>query len=166
MDIVFISELKPFLAAVSEQMELYVPKKSGEYYIYVKYDSSSDKAVEFNNIRACMPVKEFLFPLCELAAVFPEPFEPEEIKPFAVFGLKDCDLRSIEILDKVFLEDEFEDPFYVARREKMFIISSDCFEPRGSCCCTLFGGQSYAEKGFDLNLVKVKTGFIFVDGSD
>jgi sulfhydrogenase subunit beta (sulfur reductase) len=166
METVFISELKPFLDAVSEQMELYVPKKSGEYYIYIKYDPSSNKAVEFNNIRACMPIKEFLFPLCELAAIFPEPFEPEEIKPFAVFGLKDCDLRSIEILDKVFLEEEFEDPFYVARREKMFIISSDCFEPQGNCCCTLFGGQSYAEKGFDLNLAKVKSGFVVEAGSD
>src|SRR4030043_486809 len=166
MATIFISELKALLNAVAEKMELYVPKKSGEYYIYVKYDSSSDKAVEFNNIRACMPVKEFLFPLCELAAIFPEPLEPEEIKPFAVFGLKDCDLRSIEILDKVFLEEEFEDPFYVARREKMFIISSDVFEPRGSCCCTLFGGQSSAEKGFDLNLTKVKNGFIAEAGSD
>src|SRR4030043_1423222 len=166
MATIFISELKALLNAVAEKMELYVPKKSGEYYIYVKYDSSPKNPVEFNNIRACMPVKEFLFPLRELAAVFPEPFEPEEVKPFAVFGLKDCDLRSIEILDKVFLEDEFEDPFYVARRNKMFIISSDCFEPRGSCCCTLFGGQSYAEKGFDLNLVKVKNGFIVEAGAD
>lgn len=128
METVFISELKPFLDAVVEQMVLYVPKKSGEHYIYIKYDPSSTKAVEFNNIRTCTPIKEFLFPLCELAAIFPEPLEPEEVKPFAVFGLKDCDLRSIEILDKVFLEEEFEDPFYVARREKMFVISSDCFE--------------------------------------
>jgi hypothetical protein len=97
--------------------------------------------VEFNNIRTCTPVKEFLFPLRELAAVFPEPFEPKEIKPFAVFGLKDCDLRSIEILDKVFTEEEFEDPFYVSRREKMFIISSDCFEPAESCFCNVLDGN-------------------------
>jgi len=74
-------------------------------------------------------------------------------------------LRSIEILDRVFLEEEFEDPFYVARREKMFIISSDCFEPGESCCCTLFGGQSYAEKGFDLNVSKIRDGFIIEAGS-
>lgn len=166
METFFINELKPFVDAVVEKMELYVPKKSGEYYVYIKYDPSSKKEIEFNNIRACTPTKEFLFPLCELACVFPEPAEPEKIKPFAVFGLKDCDLRSIEILDKVFLEDEFKDSFYVARREKMFIISSDCFEPRGSCCCTLFGGRNYAEKGFDLNLAKVKNGFIVEAGSD
>ncbi len=166
METVFISELKPLLNAVAEQMELYVPKKSGEYYVFIKYDPSSGKTAEFNNIRACTPIKEFLFPLCELAAVFPEPVEPEEIKPFAVFGLKDCDLKSIEALDKVFLEDEFRDSSYVARRENMFIISSDCFEPRQSCCCTLFGGQNYAESGFDLNIAQVKDGFVVEAGSD
>jgi len=160
METVFISKLKPFLDAVAEQMELYVPKKVGQHFIYSKYDPSAGTTVEFNNIRTCTPIKEFLFPLCELAAVFPEPVEPEEIKPFAVFGLKDCDLRSIEILDKVFLEEEFEDPFYVARREKMFIISSDCFEPGESCCCDLFGGQPFAQSGFDSNVSKIRDGFI------
>ncbi|MHC4460543.1 MAG: 4Fe-4S dicluster domain-containing protein [Planctomycetota bacterium] len=166
METVFISKLKPFLDAVAGQMELYVPKKAGEHYVYSRYNPSAGTPVEFNNIRTCMPIKEFLFPLRELAAIFPESAEPEDVKPFAVFGLKDCDLRSIEILDKVFLEEEFEDSFYVARREKMFILSSDCFEPGESCCCTLFGGQSYAEKGFDLNLAKVKNGFIVEAGSD
>jgi len=165
METVFISKLKPFLDAVAEQMELYAPKKVGDYYVFQRYDSSLEVAVEFNNIRACTPVKEFLFPLRELAAVFPEPVEPEDIKPFAIFGLKDCDLHSIEILDKVFLEAEFEDPFYVARREKMFIISSDCFDPGESCFCNVLDGKSYADSGFDLNVAQVRDGFIIEIGS-
>ncbi len=166
METAFISELEPFLDAVAEQMDLYVPRKTAEHYTYTRYDPAAGTPAELNNIRACTPIKEFLFPLCELAAVFPEPVEPEDIKPFAVFGLKDCDLRSIEILDKVFLDPDFRDSFYVARRENMFIISSDCFNPGKSCCCTLFGGKSYAEEGFDLNLAKVKDGFIIEAGSD
>ena len=166
MKTVFISKLKPFLDAIAEQMELYVPKKVGQHFVYSKYDPSAGTTVEFNNIRTCTPIKEFLFPLCELAAIFPKPLEPEDIKPFAVFGLKDCDLRSIEILDKVFLEEEFEDPFYVTRREKMFIISSDCFEPAESCCCDLFGGQPFAQSGFDLNVSKIRDGFIIETGSE
>jgi NAD-dependent dihydropyrimidine dehydrogenase PreA subunit len=165
MQTVLISELKPFLDAVAEQMDLYVPKKTGTHYVYNRYDPSADVPVEFNNIRACTPVKEFLFPLRELAAVFPEPFEPQEIKPFALFGLKDCDLRSIEVLDKVFLEEEFEDPFYVNRREKMFIISSDCFEPAQSCFCNVMDGRPFAQSGFDLNVSQVKDGFIIEVGS-
>jgi sulfhydrogenase subunit beta (sulfur reductase) len=165
MEKFFISKLKPFLDAIAGQMDLYVQKKSGQHYVFNRYDPSASKEVEFNNIRACTPVKEFLFPLRELAAVFPESLEPEDIKPFAVFGLKDCDLRSIEVLDKVFLEDEFKDPFYVARREKMFIISSDCFEPGESCFCNVMDGRPYAERGFDLNVSQVKGGFIIEAGS-
>ena len=166
MEAVFIGELKPFLDAVAEQMELYVPKKSGDYYIFNKYDPAAEAAAEFNNIRACTPVKEFLFPLREVAAVFPETVEPEDVKPFAVFGLKDCDLRSIEILDKVFAEEEFKDPSYLKRRENMFIISSDCSEPGESCFCSVFDGRPYASGGFDLNVSAVRGGFVIEVGSD
>jgi len=165
MQTVFTSKLKPFLDALAEQMDVYVPKKAGEHYVFRAYDPASKGEVEFNNIRVCTPVKEFLFPLRELAAVFPEPVEPPEVKPFAVFGLKDCDLRSIEILDKVFLEEEFKDPFYVARREKMFIISADCLDPAESCFCNLLGGRPFSEGGFDLNFSPVDSGFIVEAGS-
>ena len=166
MEAVFISKLKPLLDAVAEQMELYVPKKSGEHYIYSRYDAGAESPVDFNNIRTCMPIKEFLFPVCELAAVFPEPVGLEEIKPFAILGLKDCDLRSIEILDKVFEEEEFRDPFYAARHEKMFIISSDCFDPGESCFCNVFDGRPFVQGGFDLNVSKIRDGFIIEAGSD
>ena len=161
----FIKQLKPLLDTVAEQMELYVPKKVGEHYTYTKYDPSSETEVELNNIRPCTTVKEFLFPVCEFAAHFPEPAEPEQIKPFAVFGLKDCDVRSIEILDKVFAEEEFRDPLYLSRRENMFIISSDCFELQDSCFCHLCGGQPFAQNGYDLNVSQINNGYIIEAGS-
>jgi sulfhydrogenase subunit beta (sulfur reductase) len=165
MQTVFIGELKSLLNAVAEDMDVYVPGKAEAHYVYNRYDPAAEAPVDFNNIRTCTPIKEFLFPLRELAAVFPEPLEPKDIKPFAVFGLKACDLRSIEILDKVFLEEEFKDPFYVARRQKMFIISSDCFEPGESCFCNVLGERPFAQSGFDLNVSQVKGGFIIEVGS-
>jgi len=165
MRTLFSRELKPLLDAIAGQMDLYIPRKTGLHYVYNRYDPSDDNQVEVNNIRVCTPTKEFLFPLRELAAIFPEPLELKEIEPFAVFGLKDCDLRSIEILDKVFAEDEFEDPFYVKRREKMFIISSDCSNPAESCFCNILNGRPFAENGFDLNVSKLKAGFVVEVGS-
>ena len=141
MKAVFLRELKPLLDALAERMDLYVPRKSGPYYVFTKYDPSAGAEVDFNNIRACTPVKEFLFPLRELAAVFPEPAAPAEVEPFAVYGFKACDLRSMAILDQVFMEADFEDALYIARREKMFVISSDCGEPGGSCFCDLLAGR-------------------------
>lgn len=166
METFFISKLKPFLDAVAEEMEVYVPKKSGEHYVFSKYDSSSTSDVEFNTIRACTPVKEFLFPILELAAEYGGGSETkEEIKPFAVFGLKDCDVRSINILDKVFKEEGFEDSLYLSRRDKMFVISSDCYQPGDSCFCSLFEGQGFSREGFDMNIAKIKDGFIVETGS-
>ena len=166
MQTVFTSRLKPLLDAIAAKMELYIPDKIESHYIFRIYNPENTDEVELNNIRACTPVKEFLFPLRELAAIYPDPVELKDIKPFAVFGLKDCDLRSIEILDKVFKEDEFEDFFYIKRRENMFIISSDCFEPAQSCICNMLSGKPFSESGYDLNVSKVSNGFIVESGSE
>lgn len=40
----------------------------------------------------------------------------EDIRPFTVFGVRACDARSFEILDKVFLKEPV-DTFYASRRE-------------------------------------------------
>jgi sulfhydrogenase subunit beta (sulfur reductase) len=165
METLFTSKLEPLLDEIAKKMDLYVPKKAGEHYVFKQYDPASDSGVEFNNIRACTPVKEFLFPLLELAAILSEPTTPGEIQPFAVFGLKDCDLRSLECLDKVFLEKDFEDQLYIARREKMFIISSDCFDPGESCFCNVLDGKPYADTGFDLNVTQVPDGYVIEIGS-
>jgi sulfhydrogenase subunit beta (sulfur reductase) len=166
VETVFISKLKPLFDAVDKEMDLYAPKSTGDYYTFVKYDPSEAIEPEFNNIRITPSAKEFLFPMCELAAVFPNPASPQDIKPFAVSGLKDCDLRAIKVLDCVFKEDEFLDPSYVARREKMFIISGDCHNPADTCFCNLVGGWPFCEEGFDLNLSKIKGGFIIQAGSE
>jgi ferredoxin len=165
MEAVFISKLKPFLDAVAGEMELYVPRKRQQYYFYDRYNPDEDKTVEFNNVRTCSTVKEFLFPTCELAAVYPKAAQPEEIKPFAVFGLKNCNLCSLEILDSVFAEPEMEDASYVKRRENMLIISSDCTEPDESCFCSLFDGRPFSQRGYDLNVSEVKGGFLIEAGS-
>jgi len=155
MERAFISKLKPLLDAVAETMDLYVPRKVGGHYVCQRYDVDTQATVEWNGIRACTPVKEFLFPLRELAAIFPEPVEPKEVEPFAVFGLKACDLRSLDVLDKVFMEEDFEDPFYIARRRAMFVIASDCTEPAESCFCNILGGKPYPEAGYDLSVSEV-----------
>jgi sulfhydrogenase subunit beta (sulfur reductase) len=165
MEAVFVGKLKILLDALAEKMDVYVPAQVSKHFVFSKYDPENSREVEFNTVRACTPVKEFLFPPREVAATMQAQPQPSALKPFAVVGLKDCDLRSIAILDKVFAEDDFRDSLYVTRREKMFIVSSDCTEPAESCFCSLFSGKSFAEKGFDLNVSPIKGGFIVEIGS-
>ena len=55
-----------------------------------------------------------------------------------MFGVKPCDVRGIEVLDKVFLADPV-DTFYQARRNNGIIVSLACSEPEESCFCKAFG---------------------------
>ena len=161
----FISKLKPLLDAIAETMDVYIPAKVGEYYACRKYDPKGATEPQLNGIRMCIPVKEFLFPLREFAAVFPEPVGLKQVKPFAIFGLKACDLRSMEILDRVFMEKDFEDAFYTTRRERMFTVSSDCSAPGETCFCNILAGKPYPESSFDLNVSHVTDGFVIQGGS-
>jgi ferredoxin len=164
MKVAFVSKIKVLLDALSEQMDVYAPRKAGEHYVFGRY-KAGDAVDEMNAIRACTPVKEFLFPVREVAATYPPSTDAAEIRPFAVFGLKECDLRSLEVLDKVFTEEGFEDPLYMSRREKMFVVASDCLEAGPTCFCGLFEGNGYATEGYDLNVAKIKDGYIVESGS-
>lgn len=65
---------------------------------------------------------------------------PEELKEkdFVVFGMKACDIKGVEVLDKVFLADPV-DSFYAARRDHGIIVAMACHEPEESCFCKVFG---------------------------
>jgi sulfhydrogenase subunit beta (sulfur reductase) len=165
METAFISRLQPLVAAMAQTRDVYVPVRTGDHYSCRTYDPQRAAEPELNEIRMSAPVKELLFPLRELAAVLSASSPPPPVRPFAVFGLKACDLRSAEILDRVFLEKDFEDPFYQARREQMFVVSSDCSAPGASCFCNLLGGKPYPEGGFDLNVSRVPDGFVLQCGS-
>ncbi len=66
--------------------------------------------------------------------------EPETLRerPFVVFGMKACDVRGIEVLDRVFLTEPV-DSFYEARRAHGTIVAMACHEPEESCFCKVYG---------------------------
>ncbi|MBS3787431.1 4Fe-4S dicluster domain-containing protein, partial [Candidatus Bipolaricaulota bacterium] len=123
---------------------------------YKKWDDLGQSSVHFPKYRMETPPKVFFFPPKEEVSSFPaDKAEPERSKR-AVFGLKACDLSSFKVLDRVFLDEEFVDPFYAIRRHDTLIISSDCYEVSDTCFCNKVGGQPYPEeRGFDLNVTKM-----------
>ena len=62
----------------------------------------------------------------------------ENVEPFVLFGVRACDYRSFEILDRVFLVDPI-DTYYKAKREKGVIVTLACSRPEESCFCSAFG---------------------------
>ena len=114
--------------------------------------------------------KAFLQPARERVAVYDRQgaVEAESCPTCAdrtLLGLRGCDLKAIEYLDKVFREGEFTDPFYEARRRAEILITVDCVQPHKTCFCTALGGKPYAEEGFDLNISPLESGYLLEVGS-
>ncbi len=61
----------------------------------------------------------------------------DEKEDFVIFGVKGCDVRSFEILDRVFLVEPI-DSFYKSRREHGIIFSVACGRPSETCFCKAF----------------------------
>ena len=55
-----------------------------------------------------------------------------------MFGMKACDIKGVEVLDRVFLSDPI-DTFYAARRDHGTIVALACHEPEETCFCKVFG---------------------------
>ena len=83
----------------------------------------------------------------------------------AVLGVRSCDLAALRILDRVLLEDRYQDPRYAARRERLFLIAVNCTDPSGTCFCTSCGGGPKAEDGYDLALTELHQGFYVEAGT-
>jgi len=115
--------------------------------------------------------KSFLQPAKERVAAYGSKGSHEEAScptcdERVLIGLRGCDLKAIEYMDKVFREGDFKDPFYEARRRAEILITVDCTRVHENCFCTALGGQPYAEAGFDLNVTPLSDGYLLEVGSE
>lgn len=146
---------QPFLLKLTEGNEVFV--QSGNH---MQRFGVEDKEIPmFGNIRAIEPMKHFFFKSKEKVAVFDELME-KELSPQVILGARRCDVKAMEVYDKMFLEGEYIDPFYKELREKTSIISVDCEEPAESCFCNVTGLKPWNEEAVDLNITRIKRGYI------
>lgn len=73
----------------------------------------------------------------------------------AFIGVRACELHAIEIQDKVFVDGDYSDPDYKARREAAFIVAVNCGTAGGTCFCASMGTGPRANDGFDLSLTEL-----------
>lgn len=137
------TDLAALLKYIGENQPLYVPGRVSGQTNYVRYDNNTD--VDLDTLKTVKSAKEAFFPQSETLytvktedgkyRVSQQELQNEE---FVLFGVKGCDMKGIEVLDKVFLSDPV-DTFYKARREKGTIVTLACGEPEESCFCKVFG---------------------------
>ena len=82
--------------------------------------------------------------------------EPEPEAPaFAFFGIRSCDLASLDVLDRVFLDPTATDPTYAARRSDVFTVAVACGHPASTCFCASMETGPSPRAGYDLALTEL-----------
>ena len=137
------SELNQLFAAIADINQLYIPADDAKRQTqFTRWAEGLTLSQKLNTVRSA---KDLFFPQVENLVNFKMSGKKIEVienrdttAPFTVFGVRACDCRSFDILDRVFLE-EPADTYYQTRRENGTVITLACSKPAETCFCSTFG---------------------------
>ena len=135
--------LSALFQMIAGEKELYLPVNNNGQVNFAAWTENAN--VDLDTLKSVKSPKDAFFPQSEnLYTVRKEDkklkIDPEALKDqdFVVFGMKACDVKGVEVLDKVFLADPV-DTYYAARRKHGTIVAMACHEPEETCFCKVFG---------------------------
>lgn len=137
-----LDKLDMLFGTIASANTLYLPVDTSAGAKFEKWENGKKLSDSLNTVRSA---KDFFFPQTENLMDFKVEGKNIEVidtrsecEDFVVFGVRACDVRSFEVLDRVFLA-EPEDSYYKNRREHGVIMSVACTKPVETCFCGTFG---------------------------
>ena len=138
-----LEALPQFLNKISDTYSVIAPVERAGQVDFGVWDGKSP--VRLDVLKTTKSAKGAFFPQVEDMVSFHTEGKRIEVQPaqtmdedFVIFGVRACDARSFELLDRVFLSDPV-DPYYAARREHGTVVTLACNRPEESCFCSNFG---------------------------
>lgn len=148
-----------FMDYLSKDSDVFYPalNEFSNETIFAKWLGQKEKIV-IGGFRPTDPIKDFFFPAKNDVMVSPT-------KKRILIGVKNCDLKAIELLDKALLEGDYVDPIYRDLRANTIIIASDCTDTKESCHCILQAIKPYPESNFDISISILDDNLLLKAGS-
>ena len=132
-------------------LDLYMPIKKAGALNFEKYENGKEADIE--TLQTVKSVKDLFFPQVEHFVDFKtdgtkiDVIDTRESRSeFAIFGVRACDVKSLEVLDKVFLQEPV-DSMYKNKRDNAVIFTLACQTPHASCFCKVFDIDASSPKG-------------------
>ena len=146
-----LAKIQDLFSEIAKNAKLYLPVDNSDGS--AAYSEWSEGKEWSNALNTTKSPKDFFFPQTEDLMRFKTEGKNIEIidvrgecEDFVVFGVRACDVRSFDILDRVFLT-EPRDSFYAMKREHGIIVSVACTRPSETCFCTAFGINAAEPEG-------------------
>ena len=138
-----LSNINNLYRAISAEFPLYLPiEKAGEVN-YAYYEEGA--TVRLDVLKTVKSPKDAFFPQNEDLVKFKIEGQKievidvrEQAKPFVIMGVRACDYKAFDVLDRVFLVDPL-DTYYATKRQAGIIITHACGKVEESCFCKTFG---------------------------
>ncbi|HID25336.1 MAG TPA: (4Fe-4S)-binding protein [Thermoplasmata archaeon] len=150
--------LPKFVNSLISKQTVFAPVDDNNVTLFKQIKNFEEINLDFCNSE--VPPKNLLFPQTETLFKFKpgpkgkvESLENKDEKR-VIFGIRPCDAKSLFILDHVFKGD-YEDPYYLKKRENTVLVGLSCKEPALNCFCTSFDDSPASSKHVDVLLTDV-----------
>ena len=145
-----LNQLDQLFAEIASAKTLYLPTDTKAGAKYTKWQQGAVLSDALNTVRSA---KDFFFPQTENLMDFKVEGKNIEVidtrsecEDFVLFGVRACDVKSFEVLDRVFFAEPV-DSYYKNRREHGIILSLACTRPQETCFCGTFGIDAAEPEG-------------------
>jgi ferredoxin len=155
-----------FVEKLLENSKVIAPVEEFEKFHLQEIALEDIPKIKLFGFRTVESLKSYFFRLTEKVSRYFGKDEGPKGEQLIILGARGCDLEALEVLDRVFTEGDFKDPFYIANREKVTIIGADCTDVGDTCFCTLVRGKPYPVKLFDISLSPQKNGYVVEAGTE
>ncbi len=161
-------EFEKFIKDLQKKYDIFAPVTVGKATGFQKIGSVKEINNEVLNTRKSpkeifFPQSEVLFQYTEDGLKVPERNE----KPFAIWGMRSCDVQSLLMLDSVFgkayqmpKKEMYEDPYWKEKYDNCLVFSLACEQPLSTCFCHWFGSGPFDKKGSDVFVVESGESFL------
>lgn len=157
-------EVSSFLDGLINNYQVFAPVKKDGYAEFEQIKAGTDAYLECENTKK--PAKQIFFPQSE--EMFSYCMTKDGVKveekldetKKVIFGVRPCDAKSLNMLDKVFNNDLYQDVYYAARRKNTILFAIGCNEPNSTCFCTSFGIGPMSEDGADVFMIDTGDSYV------
>ncbi len=128
--------------------------------------------IELQYGNSLLPPTTALFPMAEeifsvVGGTPPVIRAPRSDASCLLFGIRPCDVAAIQRLDHFFLDGEFKDDLYAARRSRTAIVAVACSQKADArCFCSCCDTGPFAKTGYDLQLSLVDDTYLVEVGTE
>ena len=156
-----IEDWRKTLLKLNQSFEVYATVNNSDSIDYEIVSDVNINNVIYNTPKPVTPLKTFFLPVKENVVI-----DRKIHKKNIIIGIPSCDLVGLGLLDEIYLDEEYIDPYYKDIRENSILIGTDCLSTQEHCHCTAYGVNPYPEKNNDLSLISLNGSILIFVNTD